>query len=214
MTRHRMINLRKNRVNTVLDLGLYLHLPIRDLGRSRSKKSLIVIEIAADHAKIEEINIALKDTETIANNPNIEMIVNPSIEMTVTETERIKGIMIAIETETENMMIVEIEETETEKEVDLEIKTEEIKNKNLKTLNKSLTLITNYYHTKSQCQFKSQCHQSLDSVVEDNDPDHHLVIIEETKIITKEIFGTLFHGYPESTILLMFHLQHWLTLKK
>lgn len=209
------------RVNTVLDLGLYLHLPIRDLGRSRSKKSLIVIEIAAgklpthiDHAKIEEINIALKDTETIANNPNIEMIVNPSIEMTVTETERIKGIMIAIETETENMMIVEIEETETEKEVDLETKTEEIKNKNLKTLNKSLTLITNYYHTKSQCQFKSQCHQSLDSVVEDNDPDPHLVIIEETKIITKEISGTLFHGYPESTILLMFHLQHWLTLKK
>ena len=209
------------RVNTVLDLGLYLHLPIRDLGRSRSKKSLIVIEIEAGKlpthigpVMIGEINTALKNTETITNNPNIEMIVNLSIEMTVIETEKIKGIMIVIEIETENMMIVEIEETETEKEVDLETKTEEIKNKNLKTLNKLLTLITNYYHTKSPCLFKSQCHQSPDSVVEDNGPDHHLVIIEGTKIITKEISGTLFHGYPESTILPMFHHQHWLTLKK
>ena len=157
---------------------------------------------------IEEINIAHKDTETIANNLNIEMIVNPNIEMTVIEIEKTKRIMIAIETETENMMIVEIEETETEKEADRETKTEEIKKKSLKTRNNSLTLITNFYHTKSPCQLKSQCHQSLDSVVKDRDPDLHLVIIEGTKIITKEISGTLFHGYLESTILPMFRLQH------
>ena len=198
------------RVNTVLDLGLYLHLPIRDLGRSRNKKNLIVIEIVVgklpihiDHEMIEETKIALKDIETIANNPNIEMI--------VIETE--KGIIvIGIETEIENMMIVEIVETEIEK--DLEIKTEEIENKKLKDLNKSLILITNYYLIKYQCRLKSLCHQFQGSVVVDKDPDLHLDIIEETKIITKVSSGTHFHGYLELTIPQMSHLQHWLTLKK
>lgn len=208
MTRHRLINLRKNkylmiqfRVNTVLDLGLYLHLPIRDLGRSRNKKNLIVIEIVADHERIEETKIALKDVETIANNPNIEMI--------VIETE--KGIIvIGIETEIENMMIVEIVEIEIEKEIeeDLEIKTEEIKNKKLKALNKSSILTTNYYLIKYQCRLKSLCHQFQGSVVVDKDPDLHLDIIEETKIITKVSSGTHFHGYLELTIPQMSHLQH------
>lgn len=202
------------RVNTVLDLGLYLHLPIRDLGRSRNKKNLIVIEIVAgklpthiDHERIEETKIALKDIETIANNPNIEMI--------VIETE--KGIIvIGIETEIENMMIVEIVEIEIEKEIeeDLEIKTEEIKNKKLKALNKSSILTTNYYLIKYQCRLKSLCHQFQGSVVVDKDPDLHLDIIEETKIITKVSSGTHFHGYLELTIPQMSHLQHWLTLKK
>lgn len=201
MTRHRLINLRKNKVNTVLDLGLYLHLPIRDLGRSRNKKNLIVIEIVADHERIEETKIALKDVETIANNPNIEMI--------VIETE--KGIIvIGIETEIENMMIVEIVEIEIEKEIeeDLEIKTEEIKNKKLKALNKSSILTTNYYLIKYQCRLKSLCHQFQGSVVVDKDPDLHLDIIEETKIITKVSSGTHFHGYLELTIPQMSHLQH------
>lgn len=204
------------RVNTVLDLGLYLHLPIRDLGRSRNKKSLIVIEIAAgklaihiDHAMIEEIRIALNDIETIVNNQNIEMI--------VIETER-EIIVIGIdkEIEIENMMIVGIEETETEKEIeeDLEIKTEEIENKKLKALNKSLTLITNYCHIKYQCRLKFPCHPSQDSVVVDKDLDLPLDIIEEIRIITKASSGILFHGYLELTILQMFHLQHWSTLKK
>lgn len=189
------------RVNTVLDLGLYLHLPIRDLGRSRNKKNLIVIEIVADHERIEETKIALKDVETIANNPNIEMI--------VIETE--KGIIvIGIETEIENMMIVEIVEIEIEKEIeeDLEIKTEEIKNKKLKALNKSSILTTNYYLIKYQCRLKSLCHQFQGSVVVDKDPDLHLDIIEETKIITKVSSGTHFHGYLELTIPQMSHLQH------
>lgn len=201
MTRHRLINLRENKVNTVLDLGLYLHLPIRDLGRSRNKKNLIVIEIVADHERIEEIKIALKDIETIANNPNIEMI--------VIETE--KGIIvIGIETEIENMMIVEIVEIEIEKEIeeDLEIKTEEIENKKLKALNKSSILTTNYYLIKYQCLLKSLCHQFQGSVVVDKDPDLHLDIIEETKIITKVSSGTHFHGYLELTIPQMSHLQH------
>ena len=142
----------------------------------------------------------------IANNQNIETI--------GIETERAKEIIV-IEKGIENMMIEEIEKIETEedkekeKEKDREIKTEKIKNNNRKILNKLSIMITNYYLIKYQCQFRFLCPPSQDNVVEGKDPDHHLGIIEETKIITKVNFGTLFHGYQELITLPMFHHQLW-----
>lgn len=193
------------RINIVLDLGLFLLLLTRDLGRLKNKKKLIATEIAAgkphihlDPEMTEKINIAPKGTEMIANNPNIEM--------TVIETEKTKEI-IEIETEIGNMMIVGIVKTETEKGEDQEIKIEK-KKKNNKKIPKIYPLtITNYFLIKSQCQSKFLCLQSLDNVVEEKDPDLLLDTIEEIKIITMGNFGTLFHGYQESITLLMSHLQ-------
>lgn len=138
----------------------------------------------------------------IANNQNIETI--------GIETERAKEIIV-IEKGIENMMIEEIEEIEIEeeKEKDQEIKTEKIKKNNKKILNKLSIMITNYYLIKYQCQFRFLCLPSQDNVVEGKDQDHHLGIIEETKIITKVNFGTPFHGYQELITLPMFPHQHW-----